>query len=483
LLRLNTAAMNQTGTAQIMNLLRNEVMKMYAWQKPFRQIVSVIRNLEIKQIKFSSYMRAAYLAIIVFIERLTVYFTLITFVLMGNNLTADVTYEISTYFNILQLVVALYFPQGLILLGDFLLMNEVNTRRFSENTPQLQFKSQKPKEESNAENQIDRYISRNGSIVLSEHQRLPDLPVYVKLQRVQVANVCALTKDFRQFSQGDMIMVGDRGVFLSGGQRARFNLVRAVYRQADIYLLDGPLSAVDTRVARHLYGKCITEHSDIDDSDYVENIPEAEMIESNRPSIPSPFSLIVSLTKFQGFGRNSGNNFTLFVLLMIFIISQVVTTGNDYWLSYWTTLENVRRIENTSVQQFANMYNDSFLGSIFTLNSDGLLNTMDAICVYTFCIIACITTTLFHSFLYMVDIDSCTVVVLFFFATKSYMKIGQDLKCLEGVMKSPIFSNVNATLNDLPTIRSSGIEIEKLMQKRFDELQGRHSGTWYLFLT
>ncbi|EGI64854.1 hypothetical protein G5I_06704 [Acromyrmex echinatior] len=55
-------------------------------------------------------------------------------------------------------------------------------------------------------------------------------------------------------------------------------------------------------------------------------------------------------------------------------------TGNDYWLSYWTTLEDERRIENTSdVKQFANMYNDNFLGSIFTLNSDGLLSTMDAI--------------------------------------------------------------------------------------------------------
>ena len=61
-------------------------------------------------------------------------------------------------------------------------MDEVNTRCFSENTPQLQFKSQKPEEAINAENQID--ISRNGSIILSKHQRLSDLSVYVKLQRI-----------------------------------------------------------------------------------------------------------------------------------------------------------------------------------------------------------------------------------------------------------------------------------------------------------
>jgi len=91
---------------------------MYAWEKPFSKIVSMTRELEINKIKFSSYVRAAYLAIIVFTERLTLYFALITFVLMGNDLTADVTYEMSTYFNMLQLTTALYFPQALIMLGE-----------------------------------------------------------------------------------------------------------------------------------------------------------------------------------------------------------------------------------------------------------------------------------------------------------------------------------------------------------------------------
>uniref|UniRef100_A0A1X7V1N4 ABC transporter domain-containing protein n=1 Tax=Amphimedon queenslandica TaxID=400682 RepID=A0A1X7V1N4_AMPQE len=56
---------------------------------------------------------------------------------------------------------------------------------------------------------------------------------------------------------GDMTLVGERGVTLSGGQKARVNLARAVYRKADIYLLDDPLSAVDSAVSRHIFEKCI----------------------------------------------------------------------------------------------------------------------------------------------------------------------------------------------------------------------------------
>ena len=68
---------------------------------------------------------------------------------------------------------------------------------------------------------------------------------------------CDLNKDFQRFPDGDMTLVGERGIVLSGGQRARVELARAVYSNADIYLLDDPLSAVDAKVGQHIFKTCV----------------------------------------------------------------------------------------------------------------------------------------------------------------------------------------------------------------------------------
>jgi len=69
----------------------------------------------------------------------------------------------------------------------------------------------------------------------------------------KVVRACNLKEDFRQFDNGDETIVGERGITLSGGQKARLSLARALYSQSDIYLLDDPLSAVDSRVGRHIF--------------------------------------------------------------------------------------------------------------------------------------------------------------------------------------------------------------------------------------
>lgn len=75
-----------------------------------------------------------------------------------------------------------------------------------------------------------------------------------------VIRVCALERDMHLLPYSDYTIVGERGTSLSGGQRARINLARAIYRKADIYLLDDPLSAVDTLVGKHIFDQCITSY-------------------------------------------------------------------------------------------------------------------------------------------------------------------------------------------------------------------------------
>ncbi|KAK9663645.1 hypothetical protein RND81_O264900 [Saponaria officinalis] len=64
---------------------------------------------------------------------------------------------------------------------------------------------------------------------------------------------CSLVKDLELLPYGDLTEIGDRGVNLSGGQKQRIQLARALYRDADIYLLDDPFSAVDAQTATSLF--------------------------------------------------------------------------------------------------------------------------------------------------------------------------------------------------------------------------------------
>lgn len=72
-----------------------------------------------------------------------------------------------------------------------------------------------------------------------------------------VLEACALAVDMKILPKGDKTEVGEKGISLSGGQKARLSLARAVYARADIYLLDDPLSAVDEHVGKHLINRVL----------------------------------------------------------------------------------------------------------------------------------------------------------------------------------------------------------------------------------
>lgn len=75
----------------------------------------------------------------------------------------------------------------------------------------------------------------------------------------EVLRKCSLVKDLEMLPVGDLTEIGERGVTLSGGQKQRVQLARALYQDADVYLLDDPFSAVDAHTATSVFK--VMEHN------------------------------------------------------------------------------------------------------------------------------------------------------------------------------------------------------------------------------
>ncbi|XP_057653036.1 ATP-binding cassette sub-family C member 4-like [Diorhabda carinulata] len=294
-----------------------QVIKMYGWEKPFEKLVELSRCYEMKDITSATYLRGVYSSCMVFSDRLCLFTTIITFILIGNVISADIVFSLAQAFSLLQLAMAVFFPLALSTFVETL----ISIKRLES------FLVMEEKEED-----IIKDIKKTGVTIVDVVASWTDLghtlddinlkipagtlcaivgPVgagkssllqlilgelpatrgtvqvggnvsyssqepwlfqstvrnnilfgnlYDKKWYAKVIKVCALERDFEQFPHGDKTIVGEKGVSLSGGQRARINLARAIYRKADIYLLDDPLSAVDTHVGKHLFEQCIFQH-------------------------------------------------------------------------------------------------------------------------------------------------------------------------------------------------------------------------------
>ena len=120
-------------------------------------------------------------------------------------------------------------------------------------------------------NRIQGGIDINGDLILCSHPWIQNTTVrenitfgldYDKQIYKTVIESCSLTSDFEILPAGDMTEIGERGVNLSGGQKARINLARTVYRaytmdEYNIVMFDDVLSAVDAKVGKHIMSECI----------------------------------------------------------------------------------------------------------------------------------------------------------------------------------------------------------------------------------
>ena len=122
----------------------------------------------------------------------------------------------------------------------------------------------------------------------------------------KVVSLCSLAIDIGQFLHGDLTIVGDRGITLTGGQKARICLARTVYANTDIYLLDDSLSSVDPPVAEQLlsiFTKGVFSHKTVilttHQLQFVGHTDQVLLMEDRRAVAFGPYSSITYLSEFK----------------------------------------------------------------------------------------------------------------------------------------------------------------------------------------
>ncbi|CAH1738396.1 unnamed protein product, partial [Aphis gossypii] len=420
----------------------------------------------------------------------------------------------------------------------------------------------------------------------------------------KVIEVCALMLDLEQFPHGDRTIVGEKGISLSGGQKSRINLARAIYKQADIYLLDDPLSAVDTEVGKHLFEKCINDYLKektciliTHQIQYLINVEHIVIMENakilaegsykqlresgsyftknieyssetsilsnvidktsadivvkystnegsqkqnlnpvtssikeiktiNKEHTSQPVELVEThSTKNNALGVffkyifSGENYFKVLALILFCILTQVLSSGADYWITdcasrkscviifagliFWIIIAAFLQsalFVSVCTEASMTLHNRMFF-SITRATMDFLSKTPTGRILNRFSKdIGSIDEKLPFSLsnciqVLLVTIGNITVVgivnpylilpsivlVIFFFKIKKYfMKTIQNITRLEGVARSPIYTHVTSSLQGLATIRAFNVE-ETLIQE-FTIHQDLHSSAWYLFL-
>ncbi|KAI8918385.1 P-loop containing nucleoside triphosphate hydrolase protein [Powellomyces hirtus] len=422
----------------------------------------------------------------------------------------------------------------------------------------------------------------------------------------KVVTACAMDRDVQRFENGINAIIGERGVTLSGGQRARLALARACYYNADIYILDDPLSAVDTNVGRHLFEKCIrgllkdkacvlVTHQ----LQYVRSCDRVVVMESGRimgdgsydevmrnpdsmfahalrefaerpadmeksidddeepprpvPTIVQPTpgaedntsaptegtsnagamseetitqGSISGKTYYQYFSSGS-SLFTTIVLAVSLVLGEAIADVANWWLAHWSQQAPERKQEASNAWIFfalvmatviisngrallffyvswraARVLFRKMVGCVFKVemgffqkNPHGRLmnrfakdiNLLDEMLPQTFFDFIQCFFMIFGTLIISVTIIPYILVLVpfvgiaFYFLRQAYIKTSRQIKRIEAVTRSPVYSNIPSTLEGLSTVRA--FNVEKQFTDRFVALQDDNTSKYFMFLT
>uniref|UniRef100_A0A4W3I4P9 Multidrug resistance-associated protein 4 n=1 Tax=Callorhinchus milii TaxID=7868 RepID=A0A4W3I4P9_CALMI len=576
------------------------IIKMYAWEKPFANLIDQIRKKEISQILKSSYLRGLNMASFFIASKMILFFTFTVYVLLGNPITASRVFVTVSLYNAVRLTVTLFFPSAIQTVSEGLISIK-RIKRFL-----ILEEIKKPHEEAHNIEKKDRSVdvqdltcywdktietpslqnirftvkpgellavigpvgagktSILGAILgeLSKDSGIINIKgkiaycaqkpwvfpgtvrsniifgkEFQKAKYEKVITVCALKKDMQMLQDGDLTQIGDRGVTLSGGQKARVNLARAVYQDADIYLLDDPLSAVDAEVGRHLFEQCITgilqnkprilvthQLQYLSAATHILIIKEVATPEESRSEGSVGFQI------YKKYFSAGASTFVLFFLLVLSLLAQVGDLFVDEHIYFCSPVAQWLRalalqarhlgsipcltlavilfgivrslmifevLVNSSQELHNRMFNSIIRAPVlfFDQNPIGrILNRfskdighLDDLLPYTCLdfsqtflqILGVVAVAV--SIIPWILISVCPLFIVFFYLRRYFLQTSRDIKRMESTTRSPAFSHLSSSLEGIWTIRAT--KTEPQFQAKFDDHQDLHSEAWFLFLT
>jgi len=216
----------------------------------------------------------------------------------------------------------------------------------------------------------------------------------------EVLSMCALREDLESLQNGDKTQLGENGVNLSGGQKARLCLARALYSKSEIILLDDPLSAVDSHVAAHIFNSLyemkkkatktiilVTHHDEffqyadrvfvieegklkllseeafkrqesLENEEHKVYVSEkkqefADLIQEESKEIGS-----ISMETWKTFFSSGGYNL-FFLSFLLMIVARVFVVGSDLWIQEWASQD----FEEQQKKQYWNIFAVFVFGS------------------------------------------------------------------------------------------------------------------------
>ncbi|KAI2473918.1 ATP binding cassette (ABC) protein subfamily C member, provisional [Diabrotica virgifera virgifera] len=402
--------------------------------------------------------------------------------------------------------------------------------------------------------------------------------------------VCALRRDITLFPSGDETLIEEGGTNLSGGQKARINLARAVYKEADIYILDDPLSAVDAIVGQQLFNNCICGYLRkkcvilvTHQVHYLHSTDYIYLIEDGTLKLPSTYQILersnktfidllnktsqiriepdkdddkadgqlcqstkeeiafgaVSFHVYKSYFNAGGHWSKTLMITLAFLLAQVFGSMTELFLAIWVNVEqNIARgtVSGTFWEQNLTLQLSFIIYSaLIFLNV--IFSTIKSISFFNFCLNASkrLHKQMFLNVLYspmsfyhanssgrilnrfskdigaldetlpmcMLDalgigliVVSIIIVIsivnpwillptsgllaIMYYMKHAFLVSSRNIKRVEAVTRSPMYTHLNASLQGITTIRAFGAQ--QLLINEFDRLQDKYTAAFYTFL-